>query len=461
MNKVKSNPVVKKVVKAVAKKIAPVVKKARAVVRTVKNVAVKVYDGAKTVARVVVHAVTHPVATAKAVVRAVKASPIVKKAVSALKTAGKAVKAAATAVKKAAVSAGRSVAKAAASAGRAVAKAAVSTGQFVKAHAAAIGGAVAGVAVFAGCEAVTAGAGSLGCAALSGAVSSAVSYGITAAQTGKFSWSGLGKAALTGAVSGLAGGALGELAGAAAGSFTGDASSALDGLSGEAGDSGSVADSAAGEARAPAEEEPSASSCGGNSFTAGTLVLLASGKAVPISSLQTGDTVLASDTRTGKDQPETVTAVMVHHDTDLYDLKVKTSRGTEVIHTTAGHLFWDPYLHQWVPAPSSSRASALRLLTEFAVVVGGHVPADHDGWMWDLTVPGNNDHDFYVEPAAVLPPSQASPVAVLVHNCNTNDGLADLPIHSDPTKFFVKAGELVDNRIASHPLTEDQLFGGR
>ena len=30
------------------------------------------------------------------------------------------------------------------------------------------------------------------------------------------------------------------------------------------------------------------------------------------------------------------------------------------------------------------------------VVVGGSVPADHDGWMWDLTVPGNNDHDFYV-----------------------------------------------------------------
>jgi hypothetical protein len=24
------------------------------------------------------------------------------------------------------------------------------------------------------------------------------------------------------------------------------------------------------------------------------------------------------------------------------------------------------------------------------------VPAVHDGWMWDLTVPGNNDHDFYV-----------------------------------------------------------------
>jgi len=41
------------------------------------------------------------------------------------------------------------------------------------------------------------------------------------------------------------------------------------------------------------------------------------------------------------------------------------------------------------------------------VVVGGAVPAVHDGWMWDLTVPGNNDHDFYVAVAAT---------AVLVHN---------------------------------------------
>jgi hypothetical protein len=48
-----------------------------------------------------------------------------------------------------------------------------------------------------------------------------------------------------------------------------------------------------------------------------------------------------------------------------------------------------------------------------AVVVGGSVPAVHDGWMWDLTVPGNNDHDFYVQPGAT---------AVLVHNDNGTPG---------------------------------------
>jgi len=40
-------------------------------------------------------------------------------------------------------------------------------------------------------------------------------------------------------------------------------------------------------------------------------------------------------------------------------------------------------------------------------VVAGTTPKQHDGWMWDLTVPGNNDHDFYVI---------AGTSGVLVHN---------------------------------------------
>jgi hypothetical protein len=44
---------------------------------------------------------------------------------------------------------------------------------------------------------------------------------------------------------------------------------------------------------------------------------------------------------------------------------------------------------------------------------GRHPPRQHDGWMWDLTIPGNNDHDFYI---------QAATSVILVHNC---DGLND------------------------------------
>jgi hypothetical protein len=40
------------------------------------------------------------------------------------------------------------------------------------------------------------------------------------------------------------------------------------------------------------------------------------------------------------------------------------------------------------------------------------VPRQHNGWMWDLTIPGNNDHDFYI---------QAATTAVLVLNCGDGD----------------------------------------
>ncbi|HUY44152.1 MAG TPA: Hint domain-containing protein, partial [Streptosporangiaceae bacterium] len=157
---------------------------------------------------------------------------------------------------------------------------------------------------------------------------------------------------------------------------------------------------------------------GGASFTPGTKVLLASGLAVPIASLKPGDKVLATNVRTGKTQAEPVAAVLVHHDTSRYDLRVKTVRGYAVIHTTATHLLWDPSLdYGWIPANHLKPGMHLKTPDgQSAVVVGGSVPAVHDGWMWDLTVPGNNDHDFYVAVAAT---------AVLVHNCTEGEEIAN------------------------------------
>jgi hypothetical protein len=79
--------------------------------------------------------------------------------------------------------------------------------------------------------------------------------------------------------------------------------------------------------------------------------------------------------------------------------------------TTSSRLFWNPYLHYgWIPAKHLEPGMHLKTPDgQSAVVVGGSVPAVHDGWMWDLTVPGNNDHDFYVA---------AGDTAVLVHNTN-------------------------------------------
>ena len=175
-----------------------------------------------------------------------------------------------------------------------------------------------------------------------------------------------------------------------------------------------------------------------NSFTPTTRVLLASGKFIPISRLKVGDKVLAFSTRTGRDQAETVTAVLVNHDTDLYNLTVKTKSGNEVIHTTSNHLLWDPYPHYgWIPAKDLKPGERLKTADgTLAIVVGGSTPKVRVGWMWDLTVPGNNDHDFYVVSGSA---------SALVHNESCPVDLPDpglLKIEaSNPSASEVSAAE--------------------
>jgi RHS repeat-associated protein len=174
-----------------------------------------------------------------------------------------------------------------------------------------------------------------------------------------------------------------------------------DGLEGA--DIGALAADGADEA---AEDADAAATCGGESFTAGTKVLLASGAAVPIAKLKPGDKVLATNTRTGKTQAVPLSQVLVHHDTDLYNLTVTTVGRASVIHTTSGHLFWDQTRHEWVKAAALRPGDRLRASSGRPTVVSGTTPLVQTGWMWDLTVPG--DHDFYIQTAAA---------AVLVHNC--------------------------------------------
>jgi hypothetical protein len=53
------------------------------------------------------------------------------------------------------------------------------------------------------------------------------------------------------------------------------------------------------------------------------------------------------------------------------------------------------------------------------------------GWMWDLTVPGSNDHDFYVTVTATT--------AVLVHNCPEGQEVANNVV--DHTDARVQEGD--------------------
>jgi hypothetical protein len=145
----------------------------------------------------------------------------------------------------------------------------------------------------------------------------------------------------------------------------------------------------------------------GESFTADTNVLAACGKLVPISTLKPGDRVAATDTKNSKATAQAVAAVLVNHDTDLYNLKVQTSGGVAVIRTTLRHLFWDASSNKWVKAAALKYGTRLRAPSGNVTVLGGTSPPSHSGWMWDLTIPG--DHEFY---------SQAATTAVLVHNCD-------------------------------------------
>ncbi|HEY6312254.1 MAG TPA: RHS repeat-associated core domain-containing protein [Streptosporangiaceae bacterium] len=321
-----------------------------------------------------------------------------------------------------------------------VARAATATVSYVKHHAAVIGAVAASVAVFAGCEALTAGAGTIGCAAAAGAVGNAVSYAITAAQTGKFSWTGLAQSALTGAAAGALTAGLLEGAGALATGLAGTllrsgADNTASALATSAADEAATAttesaattadatsQTAAQDAAARAGTDTTGLSCGGLSFTAGTKVLTASGALVPISKLKTGQKVLATNTSTGKDQAGTIAAVLVHHDTDLYDLRVRTGGQTAVIDTTRSHLFWDQDTRRWVKAGALKYGTHLRTPAGgTATVLGGYTPRHHDGWMWDLTV--TPSHDFYIDTADT---------AILVHNIS---GCDESPADAGPGEW--------------------------
>ena len=110
---------------------------------------------------------------------------------------------------------------------------------------------------------------------------------------------------------------------------------------------------------------------------------------------------------------------------------------------------WITYLKQWVPAGKLKKGDHLQTADGVtAVADGGITPKQYDGWMWDLTIPG--DHDFYI---------QATTTAILVHNinpfdCSDEGMLARLPAHSggETSGIFVNEGAQLRSRVASADL---------
>ncbi|HKB34086.1 MAG TPA: RHS repeat-associated core domain-containing protein, partial [Candidatus Dormibacteraeota bacterium] len=178
-----------------------------------------------------------------------------------------------------------------------------------------------GVAVFAGCEALSLGIGSVGCAVLAGAASGAVG-GALDCKSGESMGGCVAKGAAIGAVEGLAGGVAGKVVAAVGGRIASAVISRLAPRLEAAGQNG-IRDLA--------------ETCAVNSFVAGTLVLMADGTEKRIEDIQPGDLVMAGDPQRGIERAEPVQYVIVGHGLKhLYDIHVDG----QVIEATYNHPFW-------------------------------------------------------------------------------------------------------------------------
>ena len=98
-----------------------------------------------------------------------------------------------------------------------------------------------------------------------------------------------------------------------------------------------------------------ASLASGNSFTAGTKVVMADGTRKPIEEIKPGESVLATDPTTGETSKQEVTDTIKGKGLKkLVKLTVDTDgdkgEATDTITATAGHPFWVPSLKKWLKA---------------------------------------------------------------------------------------------------------------
>ncbi|MET7540060.1 polymorphic toxin-type HINT domain-containing protein [Streptomyces sp. NPDC005507] len=143
-----------------------------------------------------------------------------------------------------------------------------------------------------------------------------------------------------------------------------------------------------------------------NCFPAGTSVLMAGGKTKNIEKIKTGDTVIATDPKTGETGARKVTQVIVTDGDKFFNsLSIATENGIEELVATREHPFWSPSERKWVAADELKQG--MTLLTDdgsTAIVVANRNFAKHER-TYNLTV--EDLHTYYV---------LAGATPVLVHN---------------------------------------------
>ncbi|MFJ8298943.1 LamG-like jellyroll fold domain-containing protein [Streptomyces sp. NPDC094447] len=445
-------------VKKAVKKVAKVVKKAA---KVVKKAVKKVVKRAKRAVRKAVRYVADSVRKVKRYVKRVYKT-VKRVAHKVVKHVKRAVRKVAKAVKHVA----KKVVKAAKKVGRAVKKAAKATANFVKQHASTIASVATGIAVFAGCTAITAGVGAIGCAALAGAAANGVGYMMS---DGPKSVGGFLGAVAIGAVTGAAGGVGGRLAASAAGKLlSGTAGKIATNVAESAGEealTGAVeygtscvnseegcsvagaakaatigavmggAFGAKGKGKGPkAKESPGGSSGPGcpirrgntpHSFTGKTPVLMADGTTKQISKVKAGDKVLTAEPGKKTQEIHEVKQVIVTKtDRDYVDVTVKTEAGPKTIETTEHHQFYESTRNAWTQAGDLEVGQKLQNGEGAPTSIVDVKSYKADRTTYDLSIEGL--HTYFVFAGDTVLAADPSD-AVLVHNCG-GSSVAD-PAH--------------------------------
>ncbi len=277
-----------------------------------------------------------------------------------------------------------------------------SVGSWVSEHKAAIAGTVVGIATFAVCEGATAGAGTIGCAALAGAAGKVTSDYVNNQIHGVTDF----------VESATVGAAEGVLAVPIAAVDAVHQSKAIykDVKEGDyAGAVGHGALLGLDAATVVGGTKAATRGCG-NSFVGGTMVLLADGSSKAIEDVTLDDKVVADDPTVEQQSAQPVTA-LIHGDgtKTLVDLSLDTNADGEAdasITPTDNHPIFNDDTHTWVRADELTVGAHLRTANhEQAAIVDVSI-TEQPLTVYNLTV--STEHTYYV---------LAGAVALLVHNC--------------------------------------------
>ncbi|WP_308440453.1 polymorphic toxin-type HINT domain-containing protein [Catellatospora citrea] len=156
-------------------------------------------------------------------------------------------------------------------------------------------------------------------------------------------------------------------------------------------------------------------------------MLLGDGSSKPISEIQVGDEVLATDPATGESGPREVTQLWIHQD-ELIDLKI----GENYLTTTEDHRFWNETDQEWQRAEALDVGDKLRTPDGKTATVYGLRPATrHIAAAYNLTVA--ELHTYYVI---------AGDTPVLVHNDDDVIYYRGIRPDSDDHPFYARDNDI-------------------